>query len=288
MKTNLKLLFTFLSSLILIALYLPVKASLEERYDNLLAKSEKEKTKDQEPRPIPVKHTLTFEHEKFPNLNGVWLLSKKTISRKTNPLIKKPLTFVHCNKRLPFEQRDFVNKEVLINAWGPDQFAIRAIYPVTNDIYTDPNQKKDIEYQHFSFKGVIDPDDLTYSYTLKLKDHLESLTLARDLWLKGRLYFDHISRNKITAHGYEVEYTPECEGFLIDEIAFEFKKERDVEGTGGALESIPVIEQPAYAEPPLEPESAKEKTKFEPASIYKKVDTTETPPKKPIKVPGLW
>ena len=247
-KLNFNILFLFP---LLIACSLPAISSPEERYDRILAKlervkdiqterekkketteqnkedssKEKEKKKNKEEADLtPENWVLTFEHDKLPDLNGVWKLTKKTNKRIASPVISKPISFVRCTSRLPFEKRDFEEKDVVISSSGPDSFSVMAIYPVTDDIYHDPNQKKDIVYQNFSFKGVIRPENFTYAYTLKLKDHKENNALARQLWLNGKLKFEHISHSKIVAKGYEIEYTPECRGFVTDEIAFEFEK----------------------------------------------------------------
>lgn len=168
------------------------------------------------------KWILAFEHENLPSLDGNWLVTKKTIKRMNDILLIKPVTFIHANSRLPFEKRDFKDKEVVISSQGPDSFAVRAIYPVTDDVYYDPNQDLEIKYQNFGLKAVIDPKDITYAYTLKLDKPIENPTLARQLWLNGRLNFKYLSSDKIIARGYEVEYTPELAGYLLDEVEFEF------------------------------------------------------------------
>ncbi len=221
MKTKLHFNILLLFSL-LIACSLPAISSPEERYDRILAKLER--VKDIQTEREKKNWVLTFEHDRLPNLDGTWKLTKKTNKRIGNPILTKPITFVHCTSRLPFEKRDFKEKEVVISSSGPDSFSVMAIYPITDDVYHDPNQKKDIAYQNFGFKGVIRPEDFTYAYTLKLKDYIENPTLSRQLWLNGKLKFKHISGSKIVAKGYEIEYSPECHGFITDEIAFEFEK----------------------------------------------------------------
>ncbi len=351
---KIKLYFNILSLLLFfIACSLPANSSPEERYDKILAKLERikdiqseqekkeakeqnikedskdEKTKTREEADItPENWVLTFDHAQLPDLNGVWLLTKKTIKRKANPVLSKPITFVHCASRLPFEKRDFEEKEVVISLTSPDSFSVMAIYPITDDIYYDPNQKKDIVYQNFSFKGIIRPENITYAYTLKLKNHMEEPALARQLWLNGKLKFEHISQSIIKAKGYEVEYTPECRGFIIDEIAFEFKKQTDISGVGeGTIAMSFFIEQAANAAEIRDPDkgsilpeqgnipnenkslptqfnSAKDKSGFEASNNYKPIDIVENQKdkgisgsKKPgehqqyqdsIKVPGMW
>ncbi len=264
--------------------------------------------------------TLTFDHDQLPNLNGIWVLKKKTVKRLINPVLSRPITFEHCTSRLPFEKRDFEDKEVVISLTNPNSFTVRALYPITEDVYNDPNQKKDIVYQNFDFKAVIRPEDITYAYTLKLKDLLDNPSLTRQLWLNGKLHFDHISGSKIKATGYEIEYTPECHGFVTDEIAFEFEKERTLSGDGeGIVPRSFLIEQAANAaelhtpgDGSLVPEpndipnenkslpevldSAKDKSGFEASNDYKPANITEELSKeqtkkdyaKKLKVPGMW
>lgn len=267
-----------------------------ETYDKVLRRLEKIKEiqdKDKKEKAcFPSKHLeLKFEHDKLPDLNGIWIVKKKTIQRKINPVLSKPITFIHCTSRLPFEKRDFKEKEVVISLTSPNSFTVMAIYPVTEDIYYDPNQEKDFVYENFNFKASIRPEDITYAYTIKLKDHIDHPTLARQLWLNGKLKLEHISGSKITAKGYEVEYTPECHGFVIDEVAFAFDKERNISGAGeGTVAMSFLIEQAANAaEGPGIPdenksmnlESAKDGSGFESSDKYK-------PEESEINVPGLW
>jgi hypothetical protein len=238
MKKQLKFNILFLFPLLIICC-LPVLSSAEE-YDHVLARMDKVKEiqdrNKKEKACFPSKTwDLTFKHDELPNLNGIWLLKKKTVKRKINPVRSQPVTFVHCTSRLPFEKRDFEEKEVVISLTSPNSFTVMAIYPITNDVYHDPNLNKDITYQNFGFKASIRPEDITYAYTLKLKDHVENPTLARQLWLNGKLKFEHISGSKITAKGYEVEYTPECHGFVTDEITFVFEKEKNISGAGEGI-----------------------------------------------------
>ena len=271
--------------------------SLTQTYDQVLARMERVKEiKDQKKKektcPLVNKnHELTFEHERLPNLNGIWKVKKKTSKRIANPVLSRPITFVHCTSRLPFEKRDFEDKEVVISLTSPNSFNVMAIYPITDDIYHDPNQNKDIIYQNFSFKASIRPEDITYAYTLRLKDHIENRTLSRQLWLNGKLQLEHISGSKIIGKGYEIEYTPECHGFVTDEVTFEFDKERNISGAGEGIVAMSfLIEQAANAAEPGVPdenksmnlESAKDRSGFEPNKNYKPDDN------KNIKIPGLW
>ena len=156
------------------------------------------------------------------DLNGKWILKKRTIER-VNPQIVKERTLISCNERLPFENRSF-EKEVVISPYEEDVHLVRSIYPASDDIYFDPNVKTEIKYQNYNFKGVIIPEELTYSYTLKLFDHLEYPTLARQLLLMGRLFVENMLPGRITGKGYELISTPECSGFVRDEIEFELIK----------------------------------------------------------------
>lgn len=276
----------FLLFVVMITASLAQKASCSaEDYDKLLSKSIPARTKDPS-TPVPEGLTLEFDHSKFPPLDGTWLLSRNTIKRKINPVLTKPISFIHCTSVLPFEKRDFKDKEVVINSRGPDFFVIKSKHPVSSDVYFDPNQKTEIAYENFGLKGVIDQDDLTYAYTLKLAHHIKDAPRARQLWLNGKLKYDFISINKITAMGYEIEYTPECTGFIMDEIEFQL-----VRDTGPPISPNPI--PLATNIPPgiryLEkPDTAKDKSGFEPADTYKSIDNVKKPQEEPVKVPGLW
>ena len=93
-----------------------------ETYDSILAKLERTKDQNEEAsieenqgkedtkEEIEItadNYVLTFDHDKLPNLNGIWVLKRKTIKRRINPVLSKPITFRHCNTILPFEKRDF-------------------------------------------------------------------------------------------------------------------------------------------------------------------------------------
>lgn len=162
---------------------------------------------------------LTFEHEKLPVLNGRWIIKKKATKRIETHL-SKPISHIHCNSRLPFEERPF-EKEIVISPHGQDFFVFRPLYPASQDTFWDLNRVKKVEYQNFGFKGVIIPEEITYVYSLKLINHLENPALAKELWFKGKLKFESISQDRITGKGYEIEYTPECIGSVRDLIEFE-------------------------------------------------------------------
>ena len=199
--------------------FLKAYCGYAERYDHLL-----ENTSTVEKKPLaatsPRHIILEYEHDNFPSLDGTWLLTKTTLKRKTNPVLQKPHGVLLCNSRLPFEKRDIISKEVVISSQGVDHFVVNAKYPATSDVFFDPNLNKEIKYQNFGFKALIDPIDLTYAYTLKLNNHLENPALSRQLWLNGRLKYELISPVKIIAKGYEAEPTPECDGYILDEVEF--------------------------------------------------------------------
>lgn len=206
-----------LLSFVLTIYFLPVFAKIE-KYDKILENLNKYKTSDLE---IPKlnKWVLTFEHKKLPGLNGVWVMRKKSIKRINTSLVKE-VSQVQCNSRLPFEERPF-EKEIVISSQGQDYFVFKAVYPASKDVHFNLNKTNKVEYQNFGLKGVVIPREITYVYTLKLVNHLENPALARQLWLSGKLNFEKLSRDKISGKGYELEYTPECLGFVRDEIEFE-------------------------------------------------------------------
>jgi|GEM_PF-3459942 len=230
-----------------------------------------------------VKRYLTFEHEKLPNLDGTWFLNK-TFKKRLNPdiFLKKPITFYHCASEMPIQNLDIVNKRVQLNARGIDFFAINPKYPNTKDIYYDGISKKDLNYVNFGFKGEVDAYDLTYAYTLKTDNHItDNLTNTRQLQLHGRLNYETISGNLIIAKGYEVKESPECRGFIVDEI--EIRLVRADGESGGEGKGIPLLEQPAYAkdqapDPGLQFDSARDKSGIDASSNYNKKGG----------VPGMW
>ena len=285
--------YIFLSYLLLSQLYLPSFAGTVEKYDRILARLEKAKQVKESDKTTDKKETaakqviLGYENSKLPNLNGTWKLTRKTKKRMISPVISEPIVFTPCSARLPFEKRDFKNKEVIITSQGIDFYHVFTKEPVTTDVYYDPNQKKEIRYQNFEFKAVIDPEDLTYAYTTKVSAHLTKPTLARQLWLNGRLEYKKISKRKIVTEGYEVEYTPECHGFLLDEVEFTLSREK--EGDFGPEEPEILLEQPVIANhEPIFPEeeeiigenrnvpldSAKDNSGIELVKDYKPYDST--------------
>lgn len=228
-KTKLSLFFIFVFLSTFSSLH--AEDTVVEKYDRILAKLDAKKEKEQNTEKSsdePYKtYDLTFEHDKFPHLDGTWHVSRNTIKRLSNPYLTQPNTFMHCNSVLPFELRDFKDKEVIISARGPDFFVVNSKYPVTQDVYNDPNRGEDVTYYNFGFKAVLDPKDITYAYTSKIENYMGYAPRARQLWLNGRLQFEDISQNKIVAKGYEIEYSPKCTGFLLDEVEFVFEKCKD-------------------------------------------------------------
>ncbi len=198
-----------------------------ESYERILAKLERQKVQEEsgkanKRKPLE-KLVLTFEHENLPILDGTWVMKKKSVKRIETP-IRKAITSVQCNSRLPFEDRPF-EKEVVVSPQGQDYFGFHSLYPVTQNGYSNPAQTKNADYQTFGLKGVITANEITYNYTLKLVNHFDNPSFPRQLLFKGKLVFEDISRNKISGTGYEIEYTPECRGYVRDEIVFELVKE---------------------------------------------------------------
>lgn len=229
-----------------------------------------------------LKHFLTFEHDKLPNLDGTWYLSK-TFKKRLNPIIvlKKPITFYHCSSRMPIQNLDISHKRVQLNARGIDYFTFNPKNPNTKDIYHDGVNDKELEYINFGFKGEVDAHDLTYAYTLKTDNHItDNLRNLRQIQLHGRLNYQTISKNLIIAKGYEVQESPECEGFLVDEVEIRLVR---VNGNSGGEGGLPLLEQPAYAndqspEQGLQFDSAKDKSGIDASSNYNKKGG----------VPGMW
>ena len=292
MKNQFTLLFVFFVVCSINFFCLPAKTAYEQ-YDHILAKLDLAKPIETKEEPGK-KYILKFDHKDLPNLEGTWLLTKTTQEKIIDPVIKVQSSIRHCNSRLSFDKRDFKEKEVVISAQGPDFFRVAAKYPYDLDIFLEPNSGDDIQHHNFAIKAVIDPKDLTYAYTLKLKDYPDYRSLPRQIWLNGRLKYEHISFRKIIAKGYEIEYTPECYGFLLDEVKFEFIRKRNPRGEGGKLaekieearKEITILpeEKEIIGEiiPLTELLSAEEKEPFKPALIYRPLDSSN------VKVPGMW
>jgi len=197
-----------------------------DKYDKILANMERAQSSELRAKKT---WTITFEHEKLPTLDGVWILKKKATKRKELALLK-PYTRIHCNSRLP-SYENAIEKEVVLSPQGPDFFVFKAIYPATKDQYLDSGQTQNLEYQNYGFKGVLIPEEITYTYTLKLTDHIQHRGFPRQLFLQGRLFLENVTNNKITAKGYENIYTPECHGYVTDLIEFELIRKNYTELT---------------------------------------------------------
>lgn len=221
--------------------------------------------------------------ENLPRLDGIWKLKKETVKR-FDPYLIKPVTFIHCNSRFPTEIYDF-EKEVVINEGEFPYFNLRTKYPVTYHDYYDATKNKDIEYGNFGFKAAIDPEDITFAYTLKRTDYLNDREHARQVWFNGKVYYESISANRIEARGYEIIHSPECEGYLRDEVRIVLVRRGPVppEGPGIGTKEVPTL-------PPLI--SAKDKSDFEPNPEYEPFDSIKDILKpggpNPMNVPGLW
>lgn len=310
--------FISLSIFLLAICFLPAFGEDEtptESYDNILAtldrtketqienqnreeeQTEENQRTDDEPGQVEIStdnYIFTFDHDRLPNLNGVWIVKRKTLKRIINPVLSKPITFKHCTTILPFEKRDFEEKQVVIAENGPNSFGVMALYPITDDVYYDPNLDNTFIYQNFLFKAEIRPEDLTYAYTPKLHEPIENAPRARQMWLNGKLQYEHISGSKIKARGWEVLYTPACHGYVVDEVEMEFDKDHNIKGPDeGIIAMSFLIEQAAQASPgegaepydipdeykPMNLDSAKEKKPLEPIKKYSGKSNL---------VPGLW
>lgn len=210
----------FLILLFFIAVTLPIKAEdIESSYDKLFLSSV---GNYQEHHNGSLNFCTKKSCTHLKSLDGIWVLRKKTIKRTTT-LLQEPITFVHCNSRLPFELRD-VEREVLISQKEPSYFLFTSVFPITDEIYYDQNHNTQVTYKGLGLKGVLDPEDLTYAYTLNLVNHLEHKTRPRQIWINGRIMYESLSNSRIKGKGYEILYTPECGGFVKDEIKFELIK----------------------------------------------------------------
>lgn len=89
-------------------------------------------------------------------------------------------------------------------------------------------ETNDANYQNVNFKGVIVPGEVNYRYVLKLVNNIENPSFARQVRFNGNVIFKKISGRKIEGKGYEVEYSPECLGFVRDEIEFEMTKKDNI------------------------------------------------------------
>lgn len=171
--------------------------------------------------PTP-EHNFDLRPEGVPNLEGVWMFVKRTTKRHDTGLIV-PIKFNRCSNRFPYDERDF-EREVVIHHEGKEYFSIRPLYANTYHSYDNPFQDDRTVYVNYGFKGVVDPENVTFAYTLKDVGHLEHQTLSRQLMIHGKLFYEKITRNTIAGSGYEIIHSPECTGFLRDEIEFELRR----------------------------------------------------------------
>ncbi|MBI1859194.1 MAG: hypothetical protein HYR97_08810 [Candidatus Melainabacteria bacterium] len=302
-----------------------------ERYDKILEALENE-TPLQEEIITDNNHLPPSVGEDLPTLNGIWIF-KKTTERRIQPALIIPVHNTFCNATLPIDKWDFERK-VVINEQHPGHFTIRNLYPANYDIYAFPREKdivysshiyksdkgnvysddnsEDIVYQNYGFKGVIDPENLTYSYSLRLANHSENQNLARDISFSARVNYDMLSARHIVAKGYETYYTPICHGFVRDDITLEFKKIKSFKNREDTIEAngpitieddimvdIPEVKNtfPKSFYTLKDFDTAKDKSGFTPSPQYGPIDNTtsqpiaagskESPAPK-VKVPGMW
>lgn len=182
------------------------------KYDKLLESLDQEQSNIDKPK----SWVLTIDHNKLPKLDGKWVINRKR-TKRINTYLFVPVTKANCNNKLPFEERP-LEKEIILNSQGEDFFVFKSIFPVTNESFLNIAKTKNIEYQNFGFKGVLIPDEISYVYTLKLINYIENPAFPRQLWLSGKVLLTEVSDTKIFGKGYEIEYTPECQGFIRNEI----------------------------------------------------------------------
>ncbi len=119
MKKIIKL-FILLAFTFSTVFFLKANCGYSERYDNLLDKIQNSElsrslrerasstpwagAKNIEVHPSTI--VLTLEHEKFPSLDGTWLLNKTTLKRKSNPVLKKRDAYgtPSCNSDCPLKK----------------------------------------------------------------------------------------------------------------------------------------------------------------------------------------
>ena len=234
----LNLFFLFVFS----AAYLPALATDVEKYERILArldtKQKQEYQKDdieeidqqlnhdnKEEKKLK-KWYLTFEHENIPNLDGVWTFKKKSVKRINAPLIA-PKSRANCNSRIPFSE-NILEKDVIVSARGIDHFVIRPLEIISESNHVNLTETNEADYQNFDFKGSVIPGEVSYGYVLKLVNNTENPAFARQVRFNGKVIFEKVSGRKIEGKGYEIEYSPECLGFVRDEIEFEMTKKDEL------------------------------------------------------------
>lgn len=238
-----KLITTIILSLIICSSFISYSFASSERYDVILQALEEGKEIPPEKKEY-INQLPPSKGKDLPKLSGIWKLKKVTLKRR-DPTLTIPIVNKYCNAKLPIQHYDF-EKEVVISEMPQGKFVIRSLYPSDKDIYTQPEKKdkvysnfknepytnsntaKEVIYQNFGFKGVIDPEDLTYAYTLKLVNFSENPAYARELWLNGRLFYKDMDENSIEAKGYEVLATAKCYGTVFSEISFKLEKIKDI------------------------------------------------------------
>lgn len=300
--------------------------STAERYDQIL------KELEEGPKEIKTYQDMLppSQGEKIPKLSGIWILKKTTI-RRMQPALIVPVHNTFCNAVLPIDKWDFERK-VVISEQVPGKFVIRNLHPHTFDVYEFPRERDivyssdkrnsypdlnsdSIIYQNFGFKGVIDPEDLTYSYTLRLVNFRENQNLAREIWFRSRVNYEKVSGRYIEAKGYETYETPWCHGFVRDDVKIQLKKIKSFEEKDNSiLANAPIVFEedisvdipevknrfPSSYKTLKAFDSAKDKSGFKPNPKYEPIDTTTLPkyiksdkstkpePMPKVKVPGMW
>ena len=225
----LNLFFLFVFS----AAYLPALATDVEKYERILARLDtdieevdQQLNQDKKEEKKLKKWYLTFEHENIPNLDGIWTFKKKSVKRVSVPLIN-PKSRANCNSRIPFSE-NILEKDVIVSARGIDHFVFKPLEIISESNHVNLTETNEADYQNFDFKGSVIPGEVSYGYVLKLVNNIENPAFARQLRFKGKIVFEKVSGRKIEGKGYEIEYTPECLGFVRDEIEFEMTKKDEL------------------------------------------------------------
>jgi len=224
---NLFFLFVFSTA------YLPALATDVEKYERILARLDtnieevdQQLNQDNKEGEKLRKWYLTFEHENMPNLDGIWTFKKKSVKRVSVPLIN-PKSRANCNSRIPFSE-NILEKDVIVSARGIDRFVIKPLEIISESNHVNLTETNEADYQNFDFKGSVIPGEISYGYVLKLVNNIENPAFARQVRFNGKIIFEKISGRKIEGKGYEIEYSPECLGFIRDEIEFEMTKKDEL------------------------------------------------------------
>lgn len=237
----------------------------------------------------------TYEEEiypkSFPRLEGTWSLRKKTIKNGYRSTLKH-VTHKQCSSVFPYDYKDF-EKKVVIDHEGHEYYSIRSLTPVSYHEYIYRDKSQQTVYENYGFNAIIDPENLTFAYTIKNKHHLLQPNRARQIWFKGKVFYDKITPNYIHATGYEVKYSPECLGYITDEIELEFRKVRSKRTAYVASLPNKKYDNAIYTLTDDESskatnlvdfpkDSAKGKSDFMPSAKFAELDGTGT------LVPGMW